>query len=285
MVTRRCTQRQYLLKPCKQTNEIVGYCVGLAAAETGILLYAVCFMSNHWHAVLSDPDGKLPKFLERAHSLIAKCQNAALDRCEGLWSTDKTSVVELISEEDVLDKMAYVMANPTAAGLVHSPCEWPGVITERIGQRLTFATPDFFFEQDASDDDDAVLEFVRPAIFTHLCDEELNRRLLDRVAERVREKRAEYRREGKRFIGREAVLQQAFTDAPLKSEIRRKFNPRIAAKDPSLRSLALLALKRFIIRYREALRLWREGRRDVVFPLGTYALRVHARAPCEELTC
>ena len=47
----------------------------------------------------------------------------------------------LVSDEDVLEKMAYTIANPTAAGLVRSPRDWPGVITTRIGERCTVQTP------------------------------------------------------------------------------------------------------------------------------------------------
>jgi hypothetical protein len=98
------------LRPSRLTNQIVGYCLAAAADHTGVLLHTVCVMSNHWHAVVSDPEARLPEFLERAHRLIAKCQNAALGRWENLWSSEKTSVVYLASEQDVLDKMAYVIA-------------------------------------------------------------------------------------------------------------------------------------------------------------------------------
>ncbi len=239
-------------------------------------------MSNHWHAVVSDPDARLPEFLERAHRLIARCQNAALGRWENLWSSEKTSVVYLAAEEDVLDKMAYVIANPTAAGLVHAPDEWPGIITRRLGERLSFEMPDHFFDDHSADTDDVVLEFVRPGIFSQLTDDELNARLFDAVALRVRLARTEMRRAGKAFLGVAAVLRQPFSAAPTSEAIRRKLNPRIAAANPSIRAAVIRALHRFIAEYREAWRAWREGRRNVVFPQGTYALRVHARAPCHE---
>ncbi len=280
LVTRRCTQRQFLLRPSRLTNAIVGYCLARAAENTGVELHAVCVMSNHWHAVVSDPDARLPEFLERAHCLIAKCQNAAIGRWENLWSSDKTSVVYLASEQDVLDKMAYVIANPTAAGLVHSPSEWPGIVTRRLGERLTFETPDQFFDDDASDVDDAMLEFLRPAIFPRLTDDELNRQLFDAVAERVRLARAEMRRTGKKFLGVAAVLRQPFSAAPATATIRRKLNPRFASANPSIRVAMIRALQRFVAEYREAWCAWRDGKREVLFPYGTYALRVHARAPC-----
>ncbi len=255
-----------------------------AAEHTGVVLHAVCVMSNHWHAVVSDPEARLPEFLERAHRLIAKCQNAVLRRWENLWSSEKTSVVYLAAEQDVLDKMAYVIANPTAAGLVRSPDDWPGVITRRLGERQTIEMPDHFFDEGntETDFDDVHLEFVRPGIFEHLSDEELNRKLFDAVAERVRKARAAMRSAGKSFLGVAGVLRQAFTAAPATAEVRRKLNPRVAAANPLIRVAVLHALQQFLARYRQAWMAWREGKPDVLFPFGTYALRVHARAPCEQ---
>jgi putative transposase len=164
LVTRRCTQRQFLLKPSRRTNEIVRYCLAVAASKTGVLVHAVCIMSNHWHGVVTDPLARLPEFLEHFHRLLARAQNASLGRWENLWSSDKTSVVLLVSDQDVLEKMAYTMANPTAAGLVRSPREWPGVVTERIGERYRAAMPDIFFNPEGPLPDAISLDFARPPI-------------------------------------------------------------------------------------------------------------------------
>ena len=106
LITRRCAHRQFLLRPSCLTNQIVKYSLALAAGQTGVLLHGVCFMSNHWHGVVTDPEGRLPEFLERFHRLVAKAQNASLGHWENLWSSDKTSAVLLVSDEDVLEKMA-----------------------------------------------------------------------------------------------------------------------------------------------------------------------------------
>lgn len=76
--------------------------MALAAERTGVVLHAVCFMFNHWHGVLTDPDGRLPAFLEIFPKLVAKAQNASLGRWENLWSSHKTSVILLISNNDLL---------------------------------------------------------------------------------------------------------------------------------------------------------------------------------------
>lgn len=146
LVTRRCTQRQFLLRPSRVTNQNIQYCLALAAERTGIQLHAVCFMSNHWHGVLTDPEARLPEFLEVFHKLVAKSQNASLGRWENLWASDKTSVVQLVADNDVLEKMAYTLANPTVAGLVKAPNDWPGVISKHFGEEREIEMPDHFFD-------------------------------------------------------------------------------------------------------------------------------------------
>src|SRR5687767_14986156 len=185
LVTRRCTQRQFLLKPSRRTNEIVRYCLAVAASKTGVLVHAVCIMSNHWHGVVTDPLARLPEFLEHFHRLLARAQNASLGRWENLWSSDKTSVVLLVSDQDVLEKMAYTMANPTAAGLVRSPRQWPGVITTRVGERCTVDMPDVFFDPEGALPASISLEFTRPPIYPQLDIATLARHLATAVERHV----------------------------------------------------------------------------------------------------
>jgi len=47
-VTRRCTQRQFLLKPSRLVNQVFLYCLAYAAARHGILVHAFIVMSNHF---------------------------------------------------------------------------------------------------------------------------------------------------------------------------------------------------------------------------------------------
>jgi len=280
LITRRCTQRQFLLRPSRVTNQNIQYCLALAAERTGVLLHAVCFMSNHWHGVLTDPNARLPEFLETFHRLLAKCQNASLGRCENLWSTDKTSVVLLVSDRDVLDKMAYTLANPTIAGLVRSPSDWPGVISNRFGEVREAEMPDDFFDHEGALPDTATLRFVRPHIFRGMSDVELQGQLNTEVARRVKGARDDLMSRGLPFVGREAVLRQHFNAAPKTPALSRNPSPRIAAKSTPERVRALRRMLEFVREYRAIWHEWRNGNRAAVFPSGTYALRVHARVAC-----
>lgn len=264
------------------TNQTVRYCLAYAAEQTGVLLHAVCFMSNHWHGVVTDVEGRLPEFLEHFHRLVAKAQNASLGRWENFWSSDKTSAVLLVSDSDVLDKMAYAIANPTIAGLVHSPREWPGVISHRFGEQLDVEMPDVFFDDNGELPDDATLHFVRPAIFPALSDLEVGVELNDAVAKLVKRAREDMQTRGVPFVGRKTVLRQAFSDTPKTPAPRRTPSPRIAAKSVPARVNAIRRMVEFLAAYRKAWLRWRDGDRAVVFPLGTYALRIHAGVHCAD---
>ncbi len=261
----------------------MSYCLGVAAESTGVQLHAVCVMSNHWHAVVSDPEARLPEFLERAHRLIAKALNAVFERWENFWSSDKPSVVVLATEQAVLDKMAYVIANPTRAGLVRSPDQWPGVITLRLGKRISVEMPDVFFDASGDLPDETVLEFTRPAIFGGLSDVELGIRLDDAVADLVREARRRLASENRSFIGGDSVRRQSHHARPSSPRPHRTLNPRVAAHEASLRLRAIKALQDFAKAYRRAWLAWREGKRRSRFPMGTYALRLQAPVRCEPL--
>src|SRR3970282_1245154 len=88
MITRRCTQRQFLLTPTDQTNAILLYCLAIAAARYGIQVHSYCFLSNHYHLVCTDPRGVLPEFLRYFNEFTTRALNASYGRWEALWAID-----------------------------------------------------------------------------------------------------------------------------------------------------------------------------------------------------
>jgi putative transposase len=254
--------------------------LALAAERTGIQLHAVCFMSNHWHGVLTDPEARLPEFLEIFHKLVAKSQNASLGRWENLWASGKTSVVQLADDNDVLEKMAYTVANPTVAGLVKTPHDWPGVISKRFGEEREITMPDRFFDPDGALPETVTLRFVRPRIYDELSDSELQGYLNAEVAKRVKRAREDMRLRGLPFVGSDAILRQRFDAAPKTPAPRRNPSPQIAAKSTPARIRAIKAMLEFVREYRAAWNEWRNGNPATLFPAGTYALRVYAHLNC-----
>ncbi len=98
MISRRCAQRQFLLRPSERTDQAFLYCFALAARRCGIDVYWLMVMSNHYHAGIHDRHGRYPEFLRYFHSLVARCLNCHHVRWENFWSTEQTGALHLGAE-------------------------------------------------------------------------------------------------------------------------------------------------------------------------------------------
>ena len=80
MITRRCSERRFFLRPDEDTNNAFIYCLALAAKRAKVQVTFSVALSNHHHTGIHDPDGNFPIFTEHFHGLLARCQNANLGR-------------------------------------------------------------------------------------------------------------------------------------------------------------------------------------------------------------
>jgi len=159
-----------------------------------------------------------------------------------------------------------------------------GIRPLRLQQRLDlflFRGWEFSLLEQVTEDADVLGRDVR--FYLELDAPELDALLKQEVGKRVRRAREEMRRARKSFVGPKMVLRQAFSARPKTSEPRRNLSPRIACKVTEHRVRALNGLARFLDRYREAWTRWRNGDREVKFPLGTYAMRVREGVRCESM--
>jgi REP element-mobilizing transposase RayT len=278
LVTRRCAQRQFLLKPSRTTNATFLYLLAVAARRFQIHIHAFCVLSNHFHLVLTDRYALLPAFHQFLDALVARAVNASLGRWESFWAPNSYSAVRLVDGEDILDKTAYVLANPVAAGLVRSGRVWPGLWSapERVGGEVYKAKrPKDFFDAKGCLPEQEGLELTPPPGFESA--EEFRERLTAALAEREKEAVREARGG---FLGVARVLAQEPTGRPRSGEVRRGLNPRVAARDKWKRIEALGRLAEFLRSYRAAWKARRAGETRVTFPPGTYLLRVLHGVPC-----
>jgi putative transposase len=283
MITRRCTQRQFLMRPDRQTNNAFIYCLAEAAARYRIQVLFTAAMSNHHHTGIYDPEGNYPAFLEHFHKLFAKCQNALRGRWENFWSSEQTSVVRLLEPADVLDKMTYALTNPVKDGLVERARHWPGATSLDAtlrGTRLYASRPKHFFRDEGTMPEIVSLTFSPPKGFEHLSAAEFGKLIAERIRQMEDSVLAERRRTGTRVYGRRAILAQRCTDRPSSHERRRELNPRVAARSKWSRIETLLRNKAFHDAYVAARATFISGVRDVLFPPGTYWLRRFASAVC-----
>lgn len=76
-----------------------------------------------------------------------------------------------------------------------------------------------------------------------------------------------------------AIRRQSAFDQPASSAPRRKLSPRVACKDTERRVRILTGRKQWCADYRRALEAYRAGDKAVLFPFGTYLLRVDTHVP------
>src|SRR6185436_5501836 len=166
LLTRRALRRHMLFRPDAAITQLVLYTLTVSARRYGLHVHALCLMSTHLHLVVTDVDGLLPRFLQFFHRLVA-LGTKVLRTWEGpVWDHEPTSVVRLLTPEAVVEKIAYVLANPVAAGLVEQAHEWPGakvLVDELGGGVLRVKRPDVYFDRTNPQwPEEATLELTLP---------------------------------------------------------------------------------------------------------------------------
>ncbi len=234
-------------------NHILSYVLAVAAQRYGIVLHAYCVLSNHLHCVLTDARGHLPAFEQYLDSLVARSINALHGHWESFWAPGSYGAVVLSSEEDVVSKMAYVLANPTAAGLVRRGAEWPGLWSapSQIGAGpVPVKRPAHFFRVNGPMPESAPLELACPTGFESV--EAFRAQLVAAVTALEDQAAKEISSQGRSFLGALRVLAQRPGARPPAGVARRGLNPRIAGRDKWKRIEAILRLKSFLSDYRVA---------------------------------
>ena len=184
-------------------------------------------------------------------------------------------MVHLKTPQAIIEKIAYVMANPTAAGAVRYAEDWPGVVTrgKDLGKAVwTAKRPEVFFDPDNKRwPEQAMLCLTMPeGLGNHFSDpialiKEESRRLQQQA-------RQELEAKGRHFLGAERVLKISPYKRATSWEEIRDLDPTFAVGrgQPEARELAITALRAFRGAYRAALELWRGGDRTAAFPSGTW---------------
>ena len=270
MLTRRCTQRQFLLRPDTATNSTFLYCLAEASQRFGIDVILPSVLANHHHTICFDRHGRIIEFTEHLHKLVAKAMNALRGRWENFWSSEPPCLVRLVEPSDVLDKLVYAATNPVKDHLVERVHHWPGVngLAALLNQRpLTIQRPHRFFRRSGPMPAEVTLQLVIPPELGDSA--EVRRTIRERVAAVEAEVAAQRARSSVPLLGRRAILRQAWRGQPTSRKPRRGLRPRIAARSRWTRIEAHQRCREFLASYREARDRWLRGL-AAVFPIGTY---------------
>jgi putative transposase len=277
MITRRVVRRTKLLRPDAEFDRLYLYCLAIASEKFGVAVHCATAMSNHHHLVVTDTRGELPNFLRELHRNIALGVKV-LRQWEGnVWNGDKTSVVVLRTDQAVVEKIGYCIANPVTAHAVPRARLWPGICVQaqQLGRwSWTGKRPNLQFDKrNPQWPEVATLKLTMPSVaFTDAL-------LRENVAMEVAQLEAEVHRlmdaKGWRFLGAAKVLAASPYDRATSWEPIQSRNPTFAVGRGQREAFieAATLLREFRRSYRAALNAWRAAVRDVLFPAGTWFMR------------
>lgn len=268
LITRRTEGRRFLFRPDAGVKALFEYCLAEAAERYGCKLHGYCLMSNHLHLVVSDPEGKLPAFMQRL------CRHLALGIAKmrghqgSVFERRSYSAVALETEEAIVDKLAYTHCNPASAHLVDKAAQWPGALSapaELQGRVRPVKRPQhigLFKRMQA----EVPLRLVAPSSVDGPA-------LASDVAEQVERRHAELSSAPRRrVLGIKRVLSTPWQHAPTTPTPSHERNPRFAAITKDALRRAARNLRAFRKAYREAWLQLAQGVREVLFPFGTWRL-------------
>ncbi|MEM6993688.1 MAG: hypothetical protein AAF721_24455 [Myxococcota bacterium] len=272
LITRRCSDRRFFLRPCETTNQILMYLLGKAASRFQLQLHGWVVMSNHIHIVLTDIAGQLPDAMHWLMLQTSKGVGAEIGRWGGFWDNNRYSRVELLDRNSAISKLVYTLANPVSARLVRRAHRWPGATSAafRFGETRTIPPPKTeYFSGDKWQEPARLTVLPPPGMTAADATAVVQRRVQRRETAVARLMRQQG---GGRFLGEKRVLRQDPFDCPTSWEKRRGRNPTFASGDRWRRVEAAQRKRGWQAEYREALAAYRRGEPNVQFPAGTWAM-------------
>jgi len=281
MVTVRCSFRECKLLPDALCIAIFLYHLAEVAKRYQIEIHDFVVMGNHYHIVLTDPRGALPDFTRDLNSAVARALNYAHKARENVFSTERPCFVRSVGDPEeifssIADRCVYTLVNPVAAGLVRRAKNWPGATSWAMeyGRPIVVKRPDLKF-YGKKREVELELVLTRPSGFdASMSDAEVRAEIRARVRAEELRILEEHRKEGRGFVGEAAVRAQSRLHRPSTPHGKRvkAVKPTVSARSKWAAIAAKQQVRAFRKRYREALRRWNAGERDVVFPFGTWRM-------------
>lgn len=282
-------EHRFMLRPDRQMREIFSYLLGHFARRHGLRVHAIVLMSTHYHVLFTDVRGSRGDFFRDFHAMLTKAVQVYRSTQNYLFDKSPTSQPECVTAQAGIEAMAYLITNPTEAGICEDPTKWPGLFTrvEDAGRRRVerFAKP-----AKIRRDDGTYVSFLDPELWPDFVDLEQEPlcealdveakvcvELVGReVAARIAAKREEQKKLGCGFVGVLHALHQRVTKKAaswwLPKTVDGKIRPRIKAGrgQGEARVKGILRLFGFWDAHEGARKRILAGQKDVVFPAGTF---------------
>lgn len=301
MVTVQCTGRTFRLLPTPKVAATILYCFFASLVGFNIEVHDFCFLSNHFHIVMTPREANLPDFMQKFNSILSRALNA-LRGVKGSNIEDHYNITLELDPEAIYRQCAYTLANPCAAHLVSKIKQWrgPNSFGLEYGEAVVVERPKFGIwtppEVDATKKRrrrkhpwekrrrsfrgrwtlPAKVSFAlkRPPVDLGVrSDAQVRERIRTLALQRQKAAEVERKKNRRRALGMRRVLKQDWWDMPRSKQDLFGAEPKFAASSRWARREAAQRDRTFQADYREAWLEWKAGRRDVKFPAGTFWMR------------
>lgn len=292
-VTGQALLREFRFCPEPEVVQTIRYCLGATMMKYRLDLHAYVWMSNHYHLVLTDVEGRLPDFMRDLNSLTSRALNAFRDRLGQNYAREGYNMVVPADEDAVLRHCAYTEANPCAANLVRYAWEWNSVTSAGVqyGQEIEVERPQSglwaTLSEEPLDDEDpeeivkASFVLTRPPCMGSHSDELVREAVYQRVKAIQDEAHTRRARQGVALLGMKLAQSMPYRSSPNSSEAPFKTKPQISGTDHHARKKLKESQREFLEAYRLALKVYRQ-RGNAEFPLGTWWMKRCLQIGCPD---
>lgn len=282
LLTRRCFQRRFFLRPDSFINSVARFETARASVRHGQAVHASMVMSNHIHQISTDTTGRRSEFMRDAMREISRARNYYLKRRDSLWDGRPFGDTVLLNRETIERKLLYIWLNPVEAGLVRRAEDWPGfkILPRDWGKTFRIKSPDGYYGRDTPE----YVDFtpMPPPGFEDMSLEQVREHfetLLKEAEDEIYKKRSK-----KKVKGALKVCQINPFSCPRTPSSFRELSPRFACKDGETLRSAIKRYKDFLADYQRQRLKWMKGKK-VEFPCGTVQLKRCAPIKCKPPDC
>lgn len=271
LVTTRCHQARFFLRPDRRLNDtVLEWLARAQRAFPNLRLHAVCVMSNHLHLVVHDRNGELAAWASFFLGNLARAVNRIRKR-SGSFFERRYSAEPILDNDALIDRLIYVVTNPVKAALCKRVSEWPGIVLwseegvafergiswiDRDAQRRATSTP--------RDGGQPLIVPGRIRIDPLPGDGGSPLNLAETIRVREQELANEHRAERRKTLTKARVLAQRWHAAPRRP--KRTPRPLCHASDPALRRAFTEGFREFTALFRDASEQLRSRAASAHFP-------------------
>jgi len=280
-VTVRTIMGMYLLKPTPRNTALILGVLGRAQHELDFEYFGYVVLSNHIHLLIGVRCAiHQALIMNYIHGNIAsELSRPELSNCQGRFWAGRGEPIVLGSDEDVVDRLRYILSNGVKEHLVTRPTRWPGAHCSRA---LLSGRPDKGSWVDRTalgrlrrsrpEAEESEVTTIYPVKLSRIpcwadLDEETYRCTVLTLCKEI-EAAAAQERQGtsRRVVGVKRILGRSAHYIP--GRIERKPAPRIHCRYPKVRQRFLDAYRLFVEAYRHAYQCLCEKVSGVGFPPG-----------------